>query len=66
MTGSFSHTGDGVVAAFASPMSALNAAIDAQGGVAVAGASRRSGCRIRHENEKNASAISLRILQTRM
>jgi len=27
---SFSHTGDGVVAAFASPMSAVNAAIDAQ------------------------------------
>ena len=26
----FSHTGDGVVAAFASPMSAVNAAIDAQ------------------------------------
>jgi class 3 adenylate cyclase len=26
----FSHTGDGFVAAFASPMSALNAAIDAQ------------------------------------
>jgi class 3 adenylate cyclase len=26
----FSHTGDGVVAAFASPISAVNAAIDAQ------------------------------------
>jgi class 3 adenylate cyclase len=26
----FSHTGDGVVAAFASPMCAVNAAIDAQ------------------------------------
>ena len=26
----FSHTGDGFVAAFASPMSAVNAAIDAQ------------------------------------
>ena len=26
----FSHTGDGVCAAFSSPMSALNAAIDAQ------------------------------------
>jgi class 3 adenylate cyclase len=26
----FNHTGDGVVAAFASPMSAINAAIDAQ------------------------------------
>jgi class 3 adenylate cyclase len=26
----FSHTGDGVMAAFASPMSAVNAAIDAQ------------------------------------
>ena len=26
----FSHSGDGVVAAFASPMSAVNAAIDAQ------------------------------------
>ena len=26
----FSHTGDGVVAAFASPVSAVNAAIDAQ------------------------------------
>jgi class 3 adenylate cyclase len=28
----FSHTGDGFVAAFASPMSAVNAAIDAQRG----------------------------------
>jgi hypothetical protein len=33
-----SHTGDGLAAAFASPMSAVNAAIDAPTGVAVAGA----------------------------
>ena len=34
----FKHTGDGVVAAFASPMSAVNAAVDRATGVAVAGA----------------------------
>src|SRR6516164_6886206 len=32
----FSHTGDGFVAAFASPMSAVNAAIDAQRGLGLA------------------------------